>query len=254
MELDQTERRILGALIEKQWTTPDQYPLTLNGLVSACNQKSNRDPVLTIEDFEIEGCLRGLRTKGLVMVHERDGGRVQRFSERLGHELDVSKPELSIIAELLLRGPQTAPELYRRCARMASYESSGDVSGLLRELASRHLVHLLPKGAGQRHARWEHRLAPEGEPAELDLFAGDPPGPDLATPIPDDVDTVDGVGVSLTDLEVAQFESMAPPATQTGTAQNLDVRDLLRMQTELLALRSDVESLRRRVDDLEAES
>ena len=77
MELDRTEARVLGALIEKRWTTPDQYPLSMNALVAACNQKSNRDPVTDLQEFEIAGCLLALRPRGLAVVHEQHGGRVQ---------------------------------------------------------------------------------------------------------------------------------------------------------------------------------
>lgn len=165
MELDRTERRLIGALLEKRWTTPDQYPLTLNALVAACNQKSNRDPVMSVTDFEVDGCLRGLRTRGLVMVHERDGGRVQRFAERVENESNLSRPELAILAELMLRGPQAHGELYRRCKRMSHFANEGEVMGLLRELARGHWVRVLPKRPRERYQRWEHLLAPDGESA-----------------------------------------------------------------------------------------
>ncbi len=163
MELDRTERRIIAALLEKRWTTPEQYPLTLNALVSACNQKSNRDPVMSLTDFEIEGCIRGLRISGLIVVHERDGGRVQRYAEKFERESNLSRQEMAILAELMLRGSQTEGELYRRCKRMAHYANEGEIGGLLRELARGHWVRILPKRPRERHQRWEQVLGPEGE-------------------------------------------------------------------------------------------
>ncbi len=158
MELDRTEARILGALIEKRWTTPDAYPLSLNALVAACNQKSNRDPELELLEFEITGCLMGLRQRGLLMVHEREGGRVPRYGERLMDELLVSRQEIAILAELLLRGPQTAGELFRRAVRMAHLENQERVDALLRDLRERRFVELLPRESGQRYARWRQTL------------------------------------------------------------------------------------------------
>jgi len=158
MELDRTEARILGALFEKRWTTPDAYPLSLNALIAACNQKSNRDPVLHLEEFEITGCLMGLRQNGLMMIHEREGGRVLRYGEKLMDELRMSRQEVAILTELLLRGPQTSGELVRRGARMAPMGSQTDVEQLLRDLAGGHYVSLLPKASGQRYARWRQLL------------------------------------------------------------------------------------------------
>lgn len=163
MELERTERRILGALIEKRWSTPEQYPLSENSLLAACNQRSNRDPILDLTDFEIAGTLIALREKGLVLIREREGGRVRRYAERLTEELGLSERASAVLAELLLRGPQTAPELLRRVPRMVPAESQNQIDEALSELAGLHLVRLLARGAGQRHARWTHLLAPEGE-------------------------------------------------------------------------------------------
>lgn len=166
MEIDKTSRRILGALIEKRWTTPDQYPLTLNSLVLACNQKSNRDPEMQIEEFIVEGCLYQLRLSELVMVVERDVGRAVRYSERLSEKLDLSRQQQAIVAELLLRGPQTPGELFRRCERMAHFENEGEVENLLRGMAERHWTKLLPREARERHARWTHLFTPANEAEE----------------------------------------------------------------------------------------
>jgi uncharacterized protein YceH (UPF0502 family) len=137
MRIDRTSRRIIGSLIEKRWTTPEQYPLTLNALVAACNQKSNRDPETQLEEFIVEGALYQLRLEGLVSVVERDTGRAVRYSERLEEKLGLSRQQQAIVAELMLRGPQTAGELSRRCERMAHFENEGEVENLLRGMADR---------------------------------------------------------------------------------------------------------------------
>ena len=167
MELDHTARRILGALLEKRWSTPEQYPLTLNALVLACNQKSNRDPEVHFEAFLVEGCLYQLRLSELVTVVERDVGRTVRYAERLSEKLDLSRQQQAIVAELLLRGPQTSTELLRRCERMAHFENEGEVEGLLRGMAERGWAQLTPREPGQRNARWKHLFTPaEEQPPE----------------------------------------------------------------------------------------
>ncbi len=232
MKLDKTERRVLGALIEKRLTTPDAYPLTLKALVAACNQKSNRDPVLEIQDFEVEGCLRGLRPKGLAIQHERDTGRVVRFSEKLGEALGTTRPELAILAELLLRGPQTAPELLRRCARMADYDGVGEVDDILRDLSGRGFVCVMARASGQRHNRWEHLLAPDDETCDLG---------------PMEEETLDGISLEFDTAEMPA--EMAQPAVPVPTAA--DPADLEALTSALDALRAEVTSLRERVDRLE---
>ncbi len=167
MELDRTERRVIGTLIEKRWATPDQYPLTLNYLIGAANQKSNRDPVMNLNDFEVEGVLLSLREKGFVLVRERDGGRVTRYAERLTDELLLPGKEVAVLAELLLRGPQTVPEVSRRASRMVHLEGAPQAEEALRGLLEKHLVRILPKESGRRHARWDHTLYPEGEQPEV---------------------------------------------------------------------------------------
>jgi len=229
MQLDRTERRILGSLIEKRWSTPDQYPLSLNALVAACNQKSNRDPVLELEDFEISGCLMGLREKGLVLIRERDGGRVERYAERLSEELAVEPLAGAVLAELMLRGPQTAPELSRRVKRMVPVGGLGPLEECLAELARTRLVMLQGRQPGQRHARWNHLLGNDardaeenGEAAEEAIEAGRAPAPE---PV------------------VVVTEPVPEPVT---TAPEPDLR------AEVEALRREVAELRERLDRLES--
>jgi len=239
MELDRTEARVLGALIEKRWTTPDAYPLSLNALIASCNQKSNRDPVLHLEEFEISGCLMELRQKSLLMMHEREGGRVRRYGERLMEELHMSRQEIAILSELLVRGPQTAGELVRRCARMAPMGSQTDVEQLLRDLAGGGFVNLLSKASGQRYARWHQLLCTDTEgTADDEEEGGDEetaaPTPALAQPV---IQTHAPRPVVDTGGPVV---GVAMPASGTD-----DVR------AELDELRKELIALRRRVAELE---
>lgn len=179
MEIDKTSRRILGALIEKRWTTPEQYPLTLNSLVLACNQKSNRDPEMQVEEFIVEGCLYQLRLSELIMIVERDVGRAVRYSERLSEKLDLSRQQQAIVAELMLRGPQTSGELLRRCERMAHFDNEGEVENLLRGMAERHWAKLLPRAAREKHPRWTHLFAPANEVEEAPTRTAEIPMPSV---------------------------------------------------------------------------
>lgn len=184
MHLDRTERRVIGALIEKRYATPDQYPLTLNYLVGAANQKSNRDPVMTLNDFEVEGALLALREKGHVLIRERDGGRVTRFAERFTEGLHLSEKESAVLAELMLRGPQSAQELVRRASRMTHFEGPPQVEEALRGLAEKQLVRIRPKESGRRYLRWDHRLYPEGEAPVVEESPAMPTPPLTAPPPP----------------------------------------------------------------------
>jgi uncharacterized protein len=138
--LPEYERRVLGVLIEKQKTakTADAYPLTLNSLTTGCNQKSNRDPVLDLTDDEVEEVLSSLQKKGL--VNRLTGGRVDKFRHLLYDVWTSNGPQLAVLAELLLRGPQTKGELRGRASRMAAIDTLDDLEEVLKPLAERKLV------------------------------------------------------------------------------------------------------------------
>lgn len=138
--LSPTERRILGVLIEKQKTakTSEAYPLTLNSLVTGCNQKSNRDPVTDLDEFEVEEVLAALQKKGLVF--RITGGRVERFRHNLYDVWTRKGPEMAVLAELLLRGPQTKGDLRGRAARMDPIDTLDALEAILKELVSRRLA------------------------------------------------------------------------------------------------------------------
>jgi len=161
--LNDIEVRVLGCLIEKEMTTPEYYPLSLNALTNACNQKSNRDPVLNIEETDVVRALDSLRFKGLAM-QAGDGGRVPKYRHALASKLFLEPPELAIVGELLLRGPQTLGELRSRAERMHPFPALEDVEAVLQELQEREspLVVKLPRQPGRKEHRYSHLLA--GQP------------------------------------------------------------------------------------------
>jgi uncharacterized protein YceH (UPF0502 family) len=163
-ELSLLETRVLGTLVEKQHTVPDAYPLTLNALVSGCNQKTSRSPVMETTETEVQGALDSLKSANLVM--ETSGGRVSRYSHNLERVLQVPAQSGAILTSLMLRGPQTAGELRISCERLHSFSDISAVDGFLQELAARPagaLVVQLPRLPGARENRWAHLLS--GPPA-----------------------------------------------------------------------------------------
>lgn len=155
---------MLGCLIEKRYSTPDNYPLSLNSLVNACNQSSNRDPVETYDPVTVDNALKSLRSQNYALIFT--GERVAKFKESLGERLNLSRPLQSVLAELMLRGPQTAGELRSRTARMFEFPDLGAVEAVLQELAERDLVIQLARQPGKREARWAHQLCGPVDPGE----------------------------------------------------------------------------------------
>lgn len=166
LPLNEVEARILGSLVEKELTTPEYYPLSLNALTNACNQKSNRDPVMALGEEEIVRSLDKLRMKGIAR-QSGEGGRVPKYCHCLGEKL--APPELAIIAELLLRGPQTLGELRSRAERMSPFAGTEAVEEALQELQqfSPPLATLLPRQSGQKEQRYAHLLSGEPQQALL---------------------------------------------------------------------------------------
>ena len=168
MQLTRTEARVLGSLIEKEITTPEYYPLSLNALLAACNQKSSREPVMTISEEEARGALRSLEDAELVSVDH--GSRVQRYEHRARTVFQLRRDETAILALLLLRGPQTPGELRSRADRLHAFEDIGAVSSALARMAvpaeqrPEPIVVLLPRQPGMKEQRFAHTL---GDPAEL---------------------------------------------------------------------------------------
>jgi len=151
------ETRVLGTLYEKERTVPDSYPLTLNALVSGCNQKTSRSPVMEAAEAEVQAALDSLKALNLVM--ETSGGRVSRYSQNLERVLQVPSQSAAILTVLMLRGPQTAGELRINCERLHGFADISAVQGFLDELAGKSLVLELPRLPGARENRWAHLLS-----------------------------------------------------------------------------------------------
>lgn len=160
--------RVLGCLLEKERTTPDQYPLTLNALVLACNQSTSRDPVMHLVDHEVETVLAGLKSETLLRyVHPSHGRSVTRYRQVADEAWALDPPAAALVAVLLLRGPQTVAELRTRTERMHAFESPEAVETVLRELSLRGSVQLLDRQPGHKEPRWQQLLAEEAEPTAV---------------------------------------------------------------------------------------
>lgn len=161
IKLSAAEARTLGALIEKEITTPDYYPLTLNALINACNQRSNREPVTDLDEDDTRQALHGLENKGLAGRARSADGRVTKYEHWLGEAFNFSRAETALICVLLLRGPQTPGELRGRTERMHRFEEISDVLAGLQKLMDRDLslVAVLPRQPGTKEARYAHLLS-----------------------------------------------------------------------------------------------
>jgi uncharacterized protein len=171
IELDALEVRVIGCLIEKQITTPDQYPLSLNALVAACNQKSNRDPLMSLDEPAVQRTLDALSRKHLILERAGFGSRVPKYQHLFCNteygSLKFSPHELAIVCELLLRGPQTPGELRTRASRMRAFTDVCEVETALQSLAAREprpLVERLPRETGRRESRYRHLFGCERAP------------------------------------------------------------------------------------------
>jgi uncharacterized protein YceH (UPF0502 family) len=218
MRLGAEQGRLIGSLIEKQLTTPQQYPLSLNALVQACNQVSNRDPVVSYDEMLVEGTLATLKEAGLVrFVHPSHGRSVTRYRQVLEERLGLDNQELALVAVLLLRGPQTAGELRSRSERMAQFEGIGAVDHELERLSAgpEPLVARLPRQPGQKEERWAQLLMPDT-----------------------------GTGDSARAGAAAAAVALRPPVPAPGRGPSL--------AEEVAVLRAEVAELRAALEDLEA--
>jgi uncharacterized protein YceH (UPF0502 family) len=168
LQLTPDEARVLGVLIEKAMTTPDQYPLSQNAVVNGASQKNNRDPVSAMNDNQAFDALEGLRGKGLIIRMNQAGSRVDKFRHNAGDVLHARPAELAILAELMLRGPQTLGELRGRASRMQAFESLEAVKNMLDALMAREdpMVKLLAPTPGSRAERYAQLLSPDTHPIE----------------------------------------------------------------------------------------
>jgi uncharacterized protein len=190
LELSEIEVRVLGALVEKEATTPEYYPLSLNALINACNQKSSRDPVMTLDPEAVRMALRSLTERAMARSASEDS-RVAKFEHRLNELYNFHRHELAVLCVLLLRGPQTPGELRTRSERMYGFEDLNAVHAALNLLMRREppLVKVLPRQPGTKEARYMHLLAGDLIPAESTGAAGEVPhgaSPSAAGPLGND--------------------------------------------------------------------
>lgn len=209
-QLTPVEARILGSLVEKAATTPDVYPLTVNNIVLACNQKTARDPVTQFDTGEVGHALRQMEPRGL--VKSEYGARAERYQHKLERVYDLTPAQTALVALLLLRGPQTLHELLARSERLHRFAGVDDVRHALERLAERDapLVRLLPRAHGQREDRYAHLLC--GEPAMPERFA-DAPTASVPASAPIADDRLDALLARIDALEarVAALEGASSP-------------------------------------------
>lgn len=224
VSLTPTEIRVLGALIEKELATPDYYPLSLSALTNACNQKTSRDPVMSLRETEVREALDSLVSKGLARERSPAGSRVSKFSHRLDDALGLtyglSRDERCVLCVLMLRGPQTAGELRARGERLRGPHGNANVEAVLAQLGSRDRgpwVRELAREPGRREARWMHLLG--GEAAAR---APEPDPPPAAAQAP---------------------AGTISPADPAGGGDRV-----VRLEREVAALREELTALRARVD------
>ena len=224
------EARVIGCLIEKQITTPDQYPLSLNALTNACNQKSNRDPMMDVDEGTVQSTIDGLSKKHFVMEKSGFGSRVPKYQHRFCNTefgtLKLSPQELAIVCELLVRGPQTPGELRTRASRMAPIADGGQAEAILEGLRTREdgpFVARLPREPGRRDSRYAH------------LFCG---------PI-EDVPYVAPTAPSSAGAEAPASGGNASASSASATASSASRLD--RLEEEVRQLRQDLAALKQLV-------
>jgi len=179
MQLSDIEVRILGCLMEKEATTPDNYPLSLNALVNACNQLSNRDPVMSLDEDKVKWAVNSLRQQSLVRAIQPSDARVMKFQHLITEKLDLDQPARAVLCVLMLRGPQTLGEIKTRTNRLAEFTGLGEVETAVSILIARELALEMARRPGQKEARYAHLLSgpPSEAPAEapVDIAIAEPP-------------------------------------------------------------------------------
>jgi uncharacterized protein YceH (UPF0502 family) len=165
-QLDAAELRVLGALMEKEITTPDYYPLSLNALVNACNQKSNREPVVSYDEDIVDTALEGLRTKALASRITGADSRVPKHEQRFMEKCNLGRREAAVMCVLMLRGPQTVGELRGRTERLFAFDGLEAVESTLHRLAEMDFVKKIPRQSGYKEQRWAQLLAGDVEVGE----------------------------------------------------------------------------------------
>ena len=226
--LSEIETRVLGSLVEKELTTPDYYPLSLNALVNACNQKSNRDPAMNLNEDAVRQALRSLEKEGLAGPADGMDNRVTKFEHRLQEAFNFDRREIAILCELLIRGPQTPGELRSRAERMYQFDDLNQVQSTLQRLAQREppVVKILPRQPGTKEARYAQ------------LLSGD-----VRANVQNDVHT---------DVQTAAHsdtQTHAPAATREAAVAHSagDGEGIARLENELAALQNEVADLKQQL-------
>jgi hypothetical protein len=227
-ELTPPEQRVLGCLIEKRWTTPDQYPLSLNALRLACNQSTNRDPVTTYDEPTVRQAADRLTRYGLARLASGHSSRATKYRHLAEEGLGLDREELAVLAVLLLRGPQTPGELKARSDRMASIASLSDVERLLAALADRGYVRRLGRRPGQKEDRFEQLLGGAGASAD----GGEAIGPPVSAP-----------PVSAPPVAAPATPAPAPAAPRSLPDGDLESR-VSALEADVAALRAELARLR----------
>jgi uncharacterized protein YceH (UPF0502 family)/SAM-dependent methyltransferase len=238
LELDAVQQRVLGSLLEKERTVPDTYPMTLNGLRTACNQTTGRDPVLDLSDRDVTAALDALRPMGLTrVVHPSHGARQPKYRQVLHEVLGLDDAERAVITLLLLRGAQTPGELRARADRLHPFTDLGEVEAALASLATRvpPLVAELPRRAGQKEQRWIHRLGPVATSDPTDS----PPASASPAPTGDPTDTLLRDGAQARDRRVADAYSTGADASADELVDELERKPFDRWLLERLATEAD---------------
>jgi uncharacterized protein len=251
-ELTEVEQRVLGCLIEKRWTTPDQYPLSLNALRLACNQSTNRDPVTTYEEGEVRDAAQRLSKYGLARLASGAGSRATKYRHLAEEGLGLDREQLAILCVLLLRGPQTPGELKTRSERLAHLGSLADVEGVLGELAEKGYAERLERRPGQKEDRFRQLLGGDGAAASPGTGAspGTPASAGVARPATDAPIAAGGfdepVAVS-TMHHVAErpYDGMGGDVISVPAAH-----DTAALEARVAALEAEVADLKVRLADL----
>jgi uncharacterized protein YceH (UPF0502 family) len=241
MDPDPVELRVVGCLIEKQRTTPDVYPLSLNSLRLACNQSTNRDPVVDYDEATVSEALKRTALRGWTRLASGAGSRARKYRHLLDEALDLDQAELSLVAVLMLRGVQTPGELKQRSARMHPFESLAAVHETLDRLVERELVARHPRQPGQKEDRYEHLLGAEGESAAAATAsaaaASGASGEAASEP-------------SGASVPVSTASAAGAPAGDDAAAGAAGAEDRLdRLEREVAELRSQLEELRAALGD-----
>ena len=256
-ELTAPEQRVLGCLIEKRWTTPDQYPLSLNALRLACNQSTNRDPVTDYDEHTVRDAAQRLSKYGLARLASGHSSRAIKYRHLAEEALGLGRDELAVLCVLLLRGPQTPGELKGRSERMAQFDSLGALEAVLDALAQRGYVRRIGRRPGQKEDRFAHLFGGDGaagsdgaghavvaQPAAVPLAAVSPAAPAVAPAgLPPTAPSPATGGVPAT-ATVPTVAAARPSVSADGHEDGALERRISALETEVATLRAELAALR----------